>query len=119
MYYKGFTVVGVANVTTADAGLVSLVDEPVRIEAVLINTDATEGNWIEGWIGTERVMEIPDYCLDTQEESAGATDPFSGTKIGRIPVEMDIAPGQIFKIGIRCGAVLRTLYGAYEYTKKV
>lgn len=118
MYYKGFTVTGVANVTTYDAGLVSLVDEPVRVEAVIINVSAYEGNWVEAWIGTERILDIPDYCLDTQEESTATQAPLSAVKMGRIPIERDIPAGQIFKIAIRCGAVLRIIIGAYEYTKK-
>ncbi len=118
MLYKGFTVVGVVNVTTLDAGLVSLVEVPVRIEAVIINVDTYEGNVIEGWIGSRRVLEIYDYNVDTQDETAGATAPYSTKKLGRIPIEMDIKPGQIFKIGVRCGAVANDLFGAYEYTEK-
>ncbi len=116
MYYKAFTVTGVINTTTLDAGLVSLVEQPVKVDAVLINCDSHEGNVIEGWIGTERVLEIYDYVLDTQEETAGATAPFSTKKMGRIPINMEISPGQIFKIGVRCGAAANDLYGAYEYT---
>lgn len=117
MYYKAYTVVGVVNITTLDGGLVSLVDDPVIIDAVIINVDTYEGNVIEGWIGTERVLEIYDYCLDTQDETAGATAPYSNTKMGRIPVNIPVPAGQIFKIGVRCGAVANDLFGAYEYSK--
>ncbi len=117
MLYKAFTVAGVANVTTLDDGLVSLVEEPVRIDAVIINIDAYEGNIIEGWIGNERVLEIYDYNLDTQDETAGATAPYSSTKMGRIPLNLEIPPGQIFKIGVRCAAAANNLFGAYEYSK--
>lgn len=115
MYYKAFHVAGVVNDTVLDDGLVSLVEEPRRIKAVIINCDTTEGNVIEGWIGTDRVLEIYDYNLDTQEESAADTPPFSSTKIGRIPVEIDIPAGQVFKVGVRSGAVANDIYGAYEY----
>ena len=115
MYYQELQVDGVINVTTLDEGLVSLSDEPKKITAVLINSSAHEGNVIEGWIGTERVLAIYDYCLDTQEETAGATAPLSQNKLGRLPVDLDIPPGQIFKIGIRCGGTASDLYGAYEY----
>ena len=116
MKYKGFHVNALATVTTLDAGLVSLVDVPVRIEAVIINTSAMEGNIIEGWIGNTKVLEIYDYNLDTQQETAVAG--VSTNKIGRLPLEMDIPPGQIFKIGSNCGATGHHLYGAYEYTEK-
>lgn len=115
MFYQSFTVVGVINVTTLDAGLVSLVEEPKKIRAILINTDTTEGNLIEGWIGNRRVFSGYDYLFDTQEETAGATAPLSQNKINRIPLDLDIPPGQIFKIGINCGAVANDLFGSYEY----
>jgi len=108
-------VTGVINVTTLDGGLVSLVEEPKKIRAIIINTDTTEGNIIEGWIGTNRVLAIYDYCLDTQELCAADTPPHSTTKISRLPVDIDIPPGQTFKIGVNCGAVANDLYGAYEY----
>ena len=116
MYYKAFHVNALANVTTLDAGLVSLVENPVHIEAVFINLDATEGNVIEGWIGNRRVLEIYDYNLDTQEEAA-AQAALSATKVGKLPIDLDIPPGQIFKIGSRCGATGHHLYGAYQYTE--
>lgn len=117
MKYKAFNVTGVINTTTLDGGLVSLVEKPSRIEAILINSSATEGNVIEGWIGTERVLECYDYVFDTQEESTATQAPLSATKIVRLPIEIDIPPGQIFKIGVRCGAAANNLFGAYEYNE--
>lgn len=116
MYYKDFHVNAVANVTTLDAGLVSTVTKPVHVNAIIINTSATEGNVIECWIGTKRVTSIYDYCLDTQEEAVGFTG-FSVTKIGRLPIDLDVPAGAIFKVGSRCGATGHHLYGAYEYTE--
>ena len=115
IFYKAFTVTGVANQTELDSGLVSLLEEKKKIRAVLINSSAHEGNVIEGWIGTNRVLECHDYLFDTQEETAGATAPLSQNKISRIPLDKEIPAGQIFKIGINCGATLSTIYGAYEY----
>ena len=115
MFYKSFTITGVINISTLDGGLFSLVAEPVRVRAVLINSSATEGNIIECWIGTKRVMACYDYLFDTQEETAGATAPLSQNKISRLPIELDVPPGQAFKIGINCGGTASDLYGAYEY----
>ena len=115
MLYKAFNVTGVVNVTTLDAGLVSLVNEPKKIIAILINLNTHEGNIVEGWIGTHRILEVYDYIFDTQEESAADTPPFSSHKISRLPIDNDIPAGEIFKIGINCGAVANDLYGAYEY----
>lgn len=116
MYYQSFTVTGVINVETLDGGLISPVDTPVHLSAVIINTDTMEGNRIQGWIGTKKVMELYDYNCDTQEETA-AQAPMSANKIGRLPVDMDIPPGKIFKIGVACGGTANDLFGAYEYTQ--
>ena len=115
MMYKAFNVTGVLNVTTYDDGLVSLVEEKKKIRAVIINSSATEGNVIEGWIGNTLVLEIYDYPLDTQEETAGATAPLSQNKINRIPLDIEIPAGQIFKIAINCGGTASNIFGAYEY----
>lgn len=115
MKYQSYHVAGVINVTTLDAGLVSLVEEPKVIKAVIISSDTWEGNLIEGWIGNERVLSIYDYNVDTQEETAGATAPLSQNKISRIPLDIEIPPGQIFKIGVNCGGVANDLFGSYEY----
>ncbi|MBA7548220.1 hypothetical protein ES705_40667 [subsurface metagenome] len=87
MYYKSFDVTGVLNTTQSDAGLVSLVDKPVRVRAILINTDTHRGNIVEGWIGTDRILEIFDWILDTQVLTAANVHPRSQTKIIRIPIE--------------------------------
>jgi len=118
MYYQAFHVNALALVTTLDAGLVSKVEAPVHVHAVIINCDTTEGNVIECWIGTKRVCTIYDYCLDTQEEAA-AQHALSSTKISRLPIDLDVPAGSIFKIGSNCGAVGQHLYGAYEYTETV
>lgn len=115
MYYKRFAVTGIANTTVLDAGLVSLVGEKYHIKAVLITVDQYFNNIIEGWIGTQRVLEVPDYIFDTFDFTAATINCVSTTKIIRLPIELDIPEGQIFKIGLNCGANLSLLYGSYEY----
>ena len=114
MYYQELNVQGVINVTTLDAGLVSPMESPRTIIAVLIDLDVHEGNVIEGWIGTERVMAIYDYVLSTREEAVGFTA-LNTNRIGRIPIGLKIPSGHIFKLGIRCGGVASLASGAYEY----
>ena len=118
MLYKAFTVIGQINVTVLDGGLTSLVEIPVHVNAIIINTTAHEGNIIEAWVGNKRVTEIYDYCLDTQELAAADTPPLSDGKIGRLSIDIDVPAGQIFKVGVNCGGVASTLFGAYEYTEK-
>lgn len=115
MYYQEMQVDGVANHTTLDEGLMSTVEEPKRIKAIIINLDTHEGNVVEGWIGNKRILAATDYIFDTQEETAGATAPFSAVKTGRLPIEEDIPAGSAFKIGITCGAAANNIYGTYEY----
>lgn len=116
MDYQKFTATGVINTTVLDAGLYSTVEEPKRIDAVLLNISSHIGNTIEGWIGNERVLEVPDYIANTNALGAATLAFASTTKIVRLPIEKDIPPGQIFKIGVKSGAVANNLDGAYEYT---
>lgn len=116
-YYQEFAVGGVINVTTLDGGLVSLVEEPRTVIAVHIMTNEAQGNIVEGWIGTERVMTYPDYLLDTNDDQASTNPQRSTTKVNRIVLEHPVPAGQIFKIGIRCGANFTNIYGSYEYEK--
>jgi hypothetical protein len=118
MYYQGFSVTGLVNVTVLDAGLVSTEEEPKHIDAILICVTAYESNVIEGWIGNKRVLEIYDNVLDTIEDLGAANFPYSTSKMGRVPVDLEIPVGQIFKIGVNSGAVLSSIEGAYEWTIK-
>lgn len=109
MLYKSFSVTGVANVTTFDSGLISSIDEPKKINAVLISVSKWRSNILEGWIETNRILEINDFVLYTSElEGCGAA-------IIRIPIDTVIKPGMIFKIAINCGATATNIRGAYEY----
>ena len=117
MFYKSFRVTGLANTTVLDAGLVSLVGEKYHINAILIATNENLNNTIEGWIGTNRVLEIPDYVLDTIDDGAATINYRATSKLNRIPIDMDIPEGQIFKIGVAANATPIVIYGSYEYVK--
>ena len=116
MYYQGFHVVGVANTTVLDGGLVSTAEEPKKIDAVLVDVSVHLGNIIEGWIGNKRVLEVPDFVFDTRELNAATFASRSTSKILRLPVGLDIPVGQKFQIGVRSAGVGETLDGSYEYT---
>ncbi|MBA7591541.1 hypothetical protein ES708_33700 [subsurface metagenome] len=117
MFYKYFNVVGVADTTVLDGGLVSEVDKPVHLDAILLNVSVTNGNVIEGWIGNKRIVEIPDWIIDNRVALGVGNEFPSTTKISRLPVDVDIPPGQVFKVGIRSAGVLSTVTGSYEYTE--
>ncbi len=109
MFYKSFTVSGVANVTTFDDGLISSLEEPKKIIAILITVSKYRANVLEGWIETNRILEIIDYVLNCLDESKGVNP------IVRIPINEVVKPGMIFKIAIKCGATATDIHGAYEY----
>ncbi len=115
MLYKSFTVEGIENKTVFDSGLISSIDEPKRLRAVIISVSEWQTNVLEGWIETNRILEIVDLVLNTQHEYGAANAYPSTTKLLRIPIEENIPPGMIFKIAIRCGTNASNIYGAYEY----
>lgn len=117
MFYKSFSVTGIENKTVLDSGLISTVEEPKTIKSVLINVSAYQGNTVEGWIETNRILEIDDKVLNTELVAAGDTPYASTTKIVRIPIDEPISPGMIFRIGINSGATKTDISGAYEYIK--
>ncbi|MBA7522549.1 hypothetical protein ES705_14668 [subsurface metagenome] len=115
MLYKSFRITGLANKTVFDGGLVSTVEEPKRIRAILIDVDSYHGNSVEGWIETTRILEIPDECCSTSDYLIGASYFRPTVKMNRIPIEEVIKPGMTFKIAINCGAATTNIRGSYEY----
>ncbi|MBA7483576.1 hypothetical protein ES707_19091 [subsurface metagenome] len=115
MWYKLFRVTGIANQTVFDGGLVSTIDEPKTLKAIIINVSNYNNNSIEGWIETRRILQIPDDCLSTIDSTNTATYYRPTNKMFRIPIDEVIKPGSIFKIAIKCGAALTNIDGSYEY----
>ncbi|MBA7654273.1 hypothetical protein ES703_62150 [subsurface metagenome] len=115
-YFKYFMVTGVAGQTIYDTGLTSSAEAPKRLKSILINVGIHDGNKIQGWLEREKVFEIPDYCIDTQEVVGAVTMPMSMNKINEIPVGVDMPVGTTFKVAVEntAGAV-EHLYGAYRY----
>ncbi len=115
MFYKSFRVNGLANKTVFDDGLVSTVDEPKRIRAIIISVSTYNDNTLEGWIETTRILSIPDNCCASHDYIEGEFHYRPTPKLLRIPIEEDLKPGLTFKIAILCGALTTDLDGAYEY----
>ena len=116
MYYQRFDVVGTINITVLDGGLISTVEEPKRINSILIDVSLYQDNIVEGWIGNTRVLEISDYIFTTRAPGAATINYQATSKITQLPIELDIPAGQIFKIGIRSGAAANDITGSYCYT---
>lgn len=114
-YYKYFKVTGENNKTKYDDGLTSTAEALKRLIGVVINVAAREGNKIQGWNEREKVFELPDYCIDTQEVVGAVTMPMSMNAINEIPVGLDMPVGSTFMVAIDSGATKSDLYGAYRY----
>ncbi len=113
--YKKFAVTGVANDLALDTGLSSTENEPKKLIGVMLNVVDQAGNTIEGWIETNLILEAPDYLFDAQT-AAGAADAYASTvKTQFLQIDEVMEVGKIFKIGIRCGATNKDLFGAYVY----
>ena len=103
MFYKSFRVTGEANKTVFDDGLVSTVEEPKRIRAIIIS------------VSTYRILEIPDEVCSTSDYLIAASYFRPTVKMYRIPIDENIKAGMTFKIAINCGAVVTNIRGSYEY----
>jgi hypothetical protein len=117
LYYQLFEVTGSANELVTDSdGLESTAEEPKTCEAVLLYVSAQAGNTVELWIKRERVAEIIDYHVDTDESSGSTNTQKSITKQIRFEVGHGIPVGENLKAGIRCGSTAANLKGSYIYT---
>lgn len=114
-YFKYFKLEGADSTTEYDDGLTSSAEAPKRLKSIIINTDMHKGNKVQGWLEREKVFELPDYCIDTQEHDAARVDFKSFNKLNEIPVGVDMPVGTTFKVAIESGAAHTDLYGAYRY----
>jgi len=114
-YFKYFHVTGVASKTAYDDGLTSSAEAKKRLISVMVNVVNRAGNKVQGWLEREKVFELPDYLIDTQEQLASELTARSMNALNEIPVGVDMPVGTTFKIAIECGVTFEDLYGAYRY----
>ena len=115
--FQLFRVTGVANATTLDTGLKSTTAEPKRLIAVHLEMSAyaaTDDNNVQLWHEQTQVSEFPEKSFRTELAAATTSTNVAG-KRSEIPVDLDIPPGEVAKIGIKCAATLTSIRGAYEY----
>ncbi|MBA7703919.1 hypothetical protein ES703_112716 [subsurface metagenome] len=113
-YYKFFKITGVAGTTTTDAGLTSSAEAPKRLKSVMVHMSAHSGNKVQGWLEREKVFDLPDHLIDTQQVASENRSPMSLNKLNEIPVGVDMPVGTTFAAAIECVAAA-DLYGAYRY----
>ena len=118
IWHKEFRITGVVNSTIFDDGLESTEKEPKTLMSVLIQTSGYADNDIEGWLEKTKVFDLPDYLLDTEANTGSANQQYAAMRINEIPVMVDLAIGERFKVALRCGATNKNLKGAYVYEIK-
>jgi len=114
-YFKYFTKDCDASKTTYADGITSSAEAPKRLKSVMINIDLHSGDKVQGWLEREKVFELPDYLIDTQQVTDTTTFPLSMNKLNEIPVGVDMPVGTTFKVALECGGVAATICGAYRY----
>jgi len=114
-YFKYFSKACVASTTTYADGITSSQEAPKRLKSVMININLHSGDKVQGWLEREKVFELPDYLIDTQQLTGADTFPKSMNKINEIPVGVDMPVGTTFKVALECGGVGATICGAYRY----
>lgn len=112
--YRKIVVTGVADDQVLDMGLQSTQQEQRTLVALHLAVSAHADNVVEGFILQTQHVEIPDYLIDTWD-AAGSGAPYSTTKLRRVEINLDLAVGEIFQVGLRCGGTVSSLRGAYEY----
>lgn len=122
IFHQAIRLTGVPNQTAADTGIESTEKAPKRLISILAqvsNEDRTDmDNDLEGWIEKTRVFDIPVELIDTSDTCDADTQPISAQRINEIPVEADLAVGEVFKVAVRSGAKISSLIGAYVYEIK-
>ncbi len=115
--FQKFRITGVANTTTFDGGLKSTPSEPKKLVAVHVQLDkyaATDDNEVLGILETMTVFDFPEKIFPT-ELFSNTSQAASGGKLKAVPVDHEITPGEIFKVGMKCAATAVDARGAYEY----
>ncbi len=117
-YSEAFSIIGVANTTTFDAGLASTESEQRMITRVFLHVSGQIGNIILANIEREKIMEFYDYLIETDETTGSTNQQKSVHKINEVEIGHDLPVGRTFKIGIKCGSTQKDVYGSYEYELK-
>ena len=114
MRYQKIVVAGQADGQVLDAGLQSTQQELRTLVALYLAVSAHADNTVEGYVLQTQHVAIPDYLVDTWD-AAGSGSPYSTTKIRRVEIDLELAVGEIFQVGLRCGGTATNLRGAYQY----
>lgn len=115
VYFQLFRITGVANSTEYDDGLESSKENPKRLLSVIVQVSGYSDNDVQGWLEREKILDIPDKCIDTDASVGGTNVQHSFNRLNEIEVGHEIPVGSTFKMAIKCGATNKDLIGAYRY----
>lgn len=116
-YFQLFRITGVANTITYDDGLKSSEAEKKRLIACHVQMDfyaATDDNEVQGYHERAKVFDIPEKLIPSEAVADTASNT-SEPRSKPILVDLDIPPGDTFKVALKCAATLTKLRGAYEF----
>ena len=115
-YFHLFRITGIENTITYDTpGLQSSLENPKTLKSIMVQVSAYQDNDVQGHHEREKIFDLPDSLIDTDEE--GSTDKISKSfnRINEIPVGLKMPAGTSFQAAIRCGGTNTDLVGAYRY----
>jgi hypothetical protein len=89
----------------------------ISILAQVSNEDRTDmDNQIQGWLDKTKVFDIPAELIDTSDQNDyNTTIPLTAQRINEIPVDVELAPGEIFRVIVVSGAAATSFIGAYVF----
>ena len=114
-YYHGETVTGVINTRTYGDGIQSTETEKKHVLGAYINVDEYQDNDVEFYIQRENIVRIPDYFVDTYDDTGGTSTLYSTNKLIYIDLGFDLKMGETLKAAINCGATATDLRVVYVY----
>lgn len=115
VYFQKIAITGVANTTTYDDGLESSSENPKRLLSVISQVDAYRANDVQGWLEREKIFDLPDKLIDTEQLAGDNNFSKSFNRLNEIEVGHDLPVGTTFKVAIKCGENKTDFIGAYRF----
>ncbi len=114
-YYQSFKITAAANSEVADGGLESTGAEPKKIVGILLHVTGQAGNIVKGYIEREKIVDLYDYHLSTDENTGGVNMQKTTNRLQFIEINVELPVGRTFNAAIACGATAKDVYGSYVY----
>lgn len=116
-YFQLFRVTSSTNEIKYDGGLKSTQLEKKKLTNIYVSLSVHGGsndNNFQGYLERANIFEIPEEMIPTLALAQGSLTE-SGERFLKIPVNLEIPIGEIFKVAMKVGATGCTFRGMYEY----